>query len=266
MNYLLKEAIVNNVTISYYVKDNQAKSTILFIHGYNSSSDFVSGIFNLKQNFNIIAINLPGSYYLKKPKRNLSIDYFNEIVETFINKYIKRHHLILLGHSLGGGTVAPLSQIKKVKRVIYLSTIHPRMIESKSWKKLKKFYDNKTLSGGAKNDIEVKPELDEIFDKSTLFADITKKYLLNKNYVTKKLLLQYQKSLNKKPLFIIGEKDYVIETKHFIDFVTNDLKQKVIVLSNLNHSPIKESPQEFNNWLNKNINYRKRWFKKSIIK
>lgn len=132
MNYLLKKAIINDVIISYYIKDNNAKSTILFVHGYNSSSDFVCDIFNLKQNFNIIAINLPGSHYLEKPKRVLSIDYFNEIVENFINNYLKTRHLILLGHSLGGGTVAALSQNKKVKLVIYLATIHPRMIESKS--------------------------------------------------------------------------------------------------------------------------------------
>ena len=59
-----------------------------------SSSDFASDIFQLNQNFNIIALNLPGSHYLDLPKQTLSIDYFNQIVDYFINHHLKKYEQI----------------------------------------------------------------------------------------------------------------------------------------------------------------------------
>ncbi len=267
MNYQLQKITINNEQISYYLKDNNVKWTVLFIHGYMSSSDFASEIFKLNQNFNIIALNLPGSHYLDLPKQTLSIDYFNQIVDYFINHHLKTRYLILLGHSLGGGTAASLSQNKKVKRVIYLSSINPRMVESQSWKKLYDFYYPKKIDQQANETyIATKPELEEIFDKTTLYVNLTKKYLLNKEYVTKTLFSEYKNSLNKQPLFIIGDSDYVIETKAFVNFVTKDLQQQVLIIPNVNHSPLKEKPYFLNELLNQEIRYKKRFWPIKLIK
>lgn len=206
MKYLLKKILIKNEEISYYIKENKAKFTIVFIHGYNSSSDFAQPLFNLPQNFNIVVLNLPGSLLLKNPRHVLSIDLFISIVKEFITKHVKVSNLILLGHSLSGGVVAPLSQHPKVKQIIYLSTIHPRMNHSNSWKNLNTFYNQTHKNSFFHDYLKNNPELEEIFDQEKLFADLTKKYLLNLEYVEKELKTHYLKSLNKKNLIYYWSK------------------------------------------------------------
>lgn len=252
MEYLLKKLTVNNEQISYYVKENNAKWTVLFVHGYNSSSDFASELFHLKQNFNIIALNLPGSHYLEKPRQGLSVNYFYQIINTFIKHHLRIHHLILLGHSLGGAVVAPLSKNKKVKRVIYLSPIHPHIIKSKSWKKLHAFYFP------TNNNHKSNSEIESHLGKGGLYLDLIKNDLLNYDYITGTLNDEYKMNLRKKPLFIIGDNDHLIETKQFVEFVTKDLKQKIKIIPQTSHNPIQEKPYLFNDLLNREIRWKKR--------
>lgn len=274
----LKKIKILNSYISYYLKDNHAKWTALFIHGFNSSTDFAKQIYDLDNNYNVVAINLPGSKYITELDQELGIDYFADLIGIFIDKCLRSKKIVLIGHSLGGGIVARLNEHKRVKRVFYISTINPEMKNSRSWLTLydyfnpmgmKKSFKKMAIKTGsslyAKFSKKDHPIFEFIDDQGKFFP-IIKNYLLNLDYMNGVLLNQYEKSLEKKPLFIIGDDDKIVETKHFIKFVEQTLGQKVLILPETKHNPFDNNSETLNYLFNNEIPVSKRFFKRNLIK
>ncbi|WP_128008477.1 alpha/beta fold hydrolase [Mycoplasma sp. ATU-Cv-508] len=220
-----------------------------FCPRFNSSSDFAKPVFGLKTNYNIISVNLPGSRYLDHDEAELGIDFYVKLLEIFIKNNVKSRKIVLVGHSLGGGIVAALSKLSKVKRVVYVAAINPHMIYARNWTALydlffgqgiHKSLKNMLVKAGAKiykSLVDKNAVVKEICDQQGRFVPIIKNYLLNTEYMSEILKDQYRQSLRKTPLFIIGDQDRIVETSRFVNFVEQELGQKVVVLPELSTTP-----------------------------
>ncbi len=274
----LKKIKILNSTLSYYIKDNKAKWTAIFVHGFNSSTDFAKPIYELDNNYNIIALNLPGSKYLNELDQELGIDYFSDLIMIFIDKCLRSKKIVLIGHSLGGGIVAKISDHRRVKRVFYISTINPEMIKSKGWMALYDFFYPsgmkknlkkmaiKTGSSLYKTWTNKTSPIMEFIDEKGKFLPVIKNYLLNNIYMESVLRNDYEKSLVKNPLFIIGDSDKIVETLSFVKFVEKDLKQQVLVMQDTKHNPFDNNSVTLNYLFNNEIPLTRRFFKLKLIK
>lgn len=278
MQKKLKTINILNTPLSYYVKDNGAKWTAIFIHGFNSSTDFAKSIYELKNNYNIVALNLPGSKYLTTLDQELGIDYFSDLITIFINNCLRSKKVVLIGHSLGGGVVAKISDNPRVKRVFYISAINPEMITSRGWITLHNYFyplgmkhslKKIAIKTGSSLYTSLSKKTNPILafiDEQGKFLPIIKNYILNRDYMNVVLKNDYEKSLTKNPLFIIGDDDKIVETSSFVKFVEKDLKQKVLVLPNTKHNPFDNNSQTLNYLFNQEIPSGKRFWKRKLIK
>lgn len=278
MQHKLKTIKILNSTLSYYLKDNRAKWTVIFIHGFDSSSDFARPIYDLKNNYNIVSVNLPGSKYVSELDQELGIDYFSDLLEIFINKCLRSKKIVLVGHSLGGGVVAKISNNFHVKRVFYVSTINPEMIKSKGWIMLNDYFYPQgvgknfkrfAIKTGSSLYSSLTKKTSPIFafiDEKGKFLPVIKNYLLNRDYMCNVLKNDYQQSLVKNPLFIIGDDDKIVDTATFVKFVENSLYSKVLILPNTKHNPFDNNSETLNYLFNKEIPWKRRFFKRKLIK
>lgn len=99
-----KTVLVNGCRINYLASGQIGKRTILFIHGWKSSSAVWKHIFSseLNQNFNLVAVDLLGFGDSDKP---YYFDYTIESYAALLRQFILQSGLrpyAIIGHSLGG--------------------------------------------------------------------------------------------------------------------------------------------------------------------
>ncbi|CAM9121587.1 alpha/beta hydrolase [Mycoplasma marinum] len=245
---MYKNKKINGQNIRYFEKNNGSKWTIIFVHGFNSSSIFAKNLFTLKNEYNIIAIDM----IPEDSKKDIEYDELVKIVKYFIKKN-RNKKIILLGHSLAGGIVSKVGIHPRVKKVIFLSTITPSMIESKGYKFLKNHHQPKSkLALILSNKIEEKAKekyewVHKFLDRDSIWAKILNETVLDDTFMGK--LDRRYKVLKSKSYFIVGKDDSVISTKIFISYV-NSLKKEVKIIG-VRHNPIKTAPKEVNDYLNK---------------
>ena len=107
------KVIVNNLAIEY--EDEGSGPVLLFLHGWQDSLHTFDAISDdLKKNYRIIRLDLPGFGKSDLPKTVWSIsDYV-----SFVNDFIKKINLsvyALVGHSFGGRIILKGSGQRKIE-------------------------------------------------------------------------------------------------------------------------------------------------------
>lgn len=252
--------------IPVYVKDNKAKVTLLFIHGFHSSHEFIGRIKNLDNNYNIISFSMPGSNFVQ-PTEELSIALLTKVAKKVLNE-VKSSKVYILGHSLGGFIASELGKSKRIKKVIYLCPIHPNIVNTNLYKWLKTIVKpdskkelilSKVIMSGMNLAKHISdPSIRKFIDQDNPWFAISKNDLLNDGLIRETLRQNYLKTLNKS-LYICGTEDTVISTDHFVQFVEEELGEKVTMIE-AKHSPCLENVNDTNDVLNSIIPFKKRWF------
>ncbi len=253
---------IDGKNIKYFVKNNNSKWTIIFVHGFNSSSNFARYLFTLKNNYNIIAVDMVNVDRADE----VQFDEMIKIVSTLIKK-TKTRKVILLGHSLAGGVVSKVGLSPKVKKIVYMSTITPEIQKTKAFKLLKKHHETK-----GKISLLITNKMVEMtrgkygwahafLDRDSKWTGILKNTVLNEKFM-KRLDSRY-KLTKHKAKFVVSKDDNIISTRAFVKYA-NSLGKNVTYIGK-RHNPIKTAPEEFNQDLNKMTEGRKRIIKKRVI-
>ncbi len=253
---------INGKNVKYFVKNNNSKWTIIFVHGFNSSSNFARYLFTLKNNYNIIAVDMVNVDRADE----VQFDEMIKIVSTLLKK-TKTRKVILLGHSLAGGVVSKVGLSPKVKKIVYMSTITPEVQKTKAYKLLKKHHETK-----GKLSLMITNKMVEMtrgkygwahafLDRDSKWTGILRNTVLNEKFM-KRLDSRY-KLTKHKAKFVVSKDDNIISTRAFVKYA-NSLGKNVTYIGK-RHNPIKTAPEEFNQYLNKMTEGRKRIIKKRVI-
>ena len=118
MGNLIKNTIdVDNLSISYITNNKNGSKTLLFVHGWKTNKHNLAAIYNyLLNDFNIIAIDLPGFGESSIPSDNFDSKEYANVVFSFLKK-LNLEKIVYIGHSFGG------------KIGILLSTSYPNLVE-----------------------------------------------------------------------------------------------------------------------------------------
>lgn len=257
--------------IEYLEINNKKKNTLLMLHGMNSSYKFAKDLYPLVKDFNVISINFPLNEATAFSSKEISMDILVEITNEIINQI--KTKVYILGHSLAGGII---STIKNVKKVFYLCTINPSMFSSEEFNKYKKILlpnskgdkiKNVLYKGVISNVLAINDKKASYFMKLMLsnnsgYKNIVTNNLLNEEYIFIKLKDDYLKNKNKS-IYITGEKDLIVNSKRFISFIES-IDKRTIVVDNAGHNPIVDNPELIYSILKENIPNKKYWFKKNI--
>lgn len=119
----------NDRDIDLYIKDINAKKTMLFVHGFNSNHNFAEPIYEMNNNFNIISLDFPCE--------NVSFELFVNIVRDVLEKVVKGD-AIVVGHSLGAAITLALKEHPKIEKRILVSPLNPSITKSKRYDFLNK--------------------------------------------------------------------------------------------------------------------------------
>jgi esterase/lipase len=265
----LKEIKILDFNLSYYEENNKRKKTILFIHGFHSSVEFIKKIIPLSKNFNVIALNLPGSKFCDTNKE-ITLNIFNKIVKKFIREHIKTKKLIVLGHSLGGAIASSLYNEKKVKKIIFMAPLNPSMINDSKYNQLKNIVFPKNTFEIIKKKAITKFLLNKFdssfvnafIDENSNYSKIVKNNILSKKFMEITLYKNYLMcNKNKKTYYLIGKLDRIINPKLFKKFVNEELNKEVKFFGKSMHNIIKNQPNLFLRYLNEKFYSKKTIFK-----
>ncbi len=275
MDELLKEIKILGFKLKYYEENNNSKKTIFFIHGFNSSTDFMKNIIPYKKNFNVVALNLPGSKYCPS-KKMIDMSLYNQIISEFIKKHVKKKKLIVLGHSLGGAIASFLHDNKKVKEIFFVAPLNPSMVNDSKYKLLKKivFSENKNLNNFKKSSFAkiLADKLDKSFlsvflNENSVFNKILKDEILSEKFMLQTLDNNFILcNKNKKTHYLIGKLDKIINPKLFEKYVVKKLQKKVDIFHLSLHNIIKNQPKSFIEYLNEKFEPKKSLSRKLIKK
>ena len=256
--------------IKCFIKNNKSKTTILFIHGFGASDIFAKKLYTLNNKYNIVSMNL---YDETKPKQ-INFSKMIKSSKKILNK-IKSKNIILFGYSLGGGIISNIYKNNKyIKKIVWMSTIHPNIINDFTFSSLKKHHNetgNKLLqiitNKLEKEILKLDPSsskywIRKFIEKNSNWSQVLKDTIFNTQFL-KHLNEAY---VNTKDIstYIIGEKDVIINTKTFINFLKTINKTPNII--GIKHNPIKDDPKKINKLLNSLVETKKMFFKKRIFK
>ena len=132
--------VVDNLLINYEIIGSN-KKTILFIHGWGDDHNNLKQAFlNLKKNYRLIFIDLPGFGQSQVPGMDFDIDKYAKLISDFILK-LNISIEVIIAHSFGGSVaIKALSRnYLDVKKLILISSSGIRFNTTKK-NKLKKIY------------------------------------------------------------------------------------------------------------------------------
>ncbi len=259
---MYKNKRINKQKVRYYVKNNNSKWTVIFVHGFNSSLSFAENLFTLENNYNIIAFDLLDESSTK------DLEY--EQIMKITNKFIRRtraSRIILLGHSLAGGIVSKAALSSKVKKVIYMDTITPSMVDSKGYKFLKNHHQPKNkVALFLSNAIEGKVKdkyiwAYEFLNRESRWSKILNETVLDDAFMER--LDKLYKSNIDKSYFVVSKDDSIISTKAFLKYAES--LDKDVAIIGTRHNPIKTAPNKMNQYINALCPGKKRIFKRKVI-
>ncbi len=259
---MYKTKKINDKDIRYFVKNNNSKWTIIFVHGFNSSSKFAQHLFPLNNDYNIIAVDMVDM----NKANDVEFDEMIKIIST-LTKKTRTRKVILLGHSLAGGVVSKVGLNPKVKKIIYMSTITPEMQKTNAYKMLKKYHNTKKklpllITNKLLEMTKGKYEWARAFlDRDSKWTGILNNTVLDERFM-KRLDTRY-KLTKHKAMFVVSKDDNIISTKAFVRYA-NSLSKDVTYIGK-RHNPIKTDPQGFNEYLNNIVKDKKRIIKKGVI-
>ncbi|VDR41815.1 alpha/beta hydrolase [Mycoplasmopsis caviae] len=254
----------NGDIVPLYVEDNKSDVTFLFLHGLNSNWKYMQPLLEYQHNYNIVAVNFPGSKFFKEVKpEEITLEWWIEITKEILTR-IKTKNVIVVAHSMSGGVASTLADDPKVKKIIMMSTINPYMKESSSYSVLQSVIDPQSkwssfigkLFSKMAAKFKKTEKLIESFTRKGSWFNLLDKYVLNADYMIK-LDQQYKENCDKM-IFLVGEKDKIIGTKYFNDYAIS-LEVPFLIMG-MGHSPIKDEPRRIAKYFNSLEPCKKRHF------
>lgn len=115
------EIVINNLKINYVEeKNDNSNKNIILLHGWGVSINYFKDIIsNLKQKYNVYALDLPGFGKSEEPDSSYDVEKYCKIVLEFI-KQKKLENVTLIGHSFGGRIIIKMAVLGYVPEKIVL--------------------------------------------------------------------------------------------------------------------------------------------------
>ncbi len=257
---------INGITC--VTKNVQAKTTIVLVHGYNSSSETFANFFKETNNFNLLAINYPGNVK-SKSNGNFSIKEIANQIDQIVNKLNTK--VILMGHSFGGAVIAEMKNKFKIKGYAFVSSFTKSILDSALHKALlstAKFENKLSLLKpfvaltASRMNIEREWILDFLVPKEG-FKKVYKENIVQKTYIRNELH-ENIKNIKKTKYAFIGSKDKIIPVNAYKEYF-NEMNVETKVINGSGHNPFKTGSKEISNYLNEEIKFRKKILKIKIL-
>ncbi|MEA4115340.1 alpha/beta hydrolase [Mycoplasma sp. 744] len=257
-----------NMQIPIYFLDKKSNTTLVFLHGIKSSIDFIQNLDKLINNYNILAINLPGSHYYKTLNlENIDLNIWIKITNNILNK-LKSKNIIIFAHSMSGGVAMGINKFKNIKKIVMFNTIHPFLEKNININLSSKFLSSKNMFENLFIKEKYKNKMISQWNKEK--AQKIKYWIpmLNKTIFNSKYLDILEKQyINKKNLIvpIVSENDNVINSKNLLAYYKKiNLNANII---GVGHSLSSIYNNDLANLINKLVKAKKRWFwQKNIFK
>lgn len=118
------QLVINNQLINYFSFNEGKKPTVIFLHGWGSSSWVWRGLADkFSDDFCVFALDFPGFGKSSIPNKPFGVGDYAEIVKSFIEKKNLKE-VILIGHSFGGRIAIKLSALhpELVKKIILIDS------------------------------------------------------------------------------------------------------------------------------------------------
>jgi len=248
----------------HYRDEGIAEDTLplVMIHGLSSSlHTWDSLVVRLKDKKRIIRMDLPGFGLTgANPGRNYSIAFYNQFIDSFLNKlHVKK--CIIIGNSLGGN-IAWSQSILNVERVHSIVLINSAGYLRKNEKgnigfKLASIPILKNLITKTLPKLIVKKSLeDAYFDKTKITSELVDRHydlLLHEGNREAMIELIRQRkasssaSINRvscPTLIIWGGNDQMIDVENAYKFNRDIKNSQVHIISSSGHVPMEETPAE----------------------
>ncbi len=110
----------NDSTSINYIRNGKGKTTLLFIHGWGINKNYwEEQISHFSENYDVLAIDLPGFGHSTTLRSNWSIEEYSKDVIAFIEK-LNLKNVVLIGHSMSGDVVleTAIRNHKNIKGII----------------------------------------------------------------------------------------------------------------------------------------------------
>ncbi|MCT4469562.1 alpha/beta hydrolase [Mycoplasma sp. HS2188] len=121
-----KTVQIKEETISYLVDEKIGNIVVLFLHGFGDEAIRASTLFkNEDRMYSIIAPDMPGCGQSTNNHKNITMEYYCQIVEEFINTSLPEKRLYIVTHSLG--TITALYNAVKNPNIIQIFAVAPLM-------------------------------------------------------------------------------------------------------------------------------------------
>lgn len=235
---------------------NKSKGTILFIHGYATTSEYHDSFAEQLTDYDYYTFELPGHGFTElQNKEHLAPKVFATMIIDWMKNSMKFDQIYLVGHSMGGGISGMIAS--KVPEMIIKLVMTTPMNSSLSLKLLNVYkFASKTNKGTYKVKQFLYKDADSYFegvdDKQ---IDLETQYQLKhrENFVALRSsmtsldnhleLKKAEKNINVPALLILGEHDGIIDCsagkKLFSKFDNFTIK----VFHNSGHLPFIEEPE-----------------------
>jgi pimeloyl-ACP methyl ester carboxylesterase len=144
--YEVKYAELSDDVKLAYVDEGQGKETIIFVHGLGTYlRAWEKNIEDLKSDYRVIAVDLPGYGKSSKNPHEGSMTYYASIIVDLMDK-LKIESAVLSGHSMGG-QISMVTALQYPDRVKKLVLVAPAGFERFSEGQKDWFRDVMTLTG-----------------------------------------------------------------------------------------------------------------------
>ena len=131
MVYVMK---IKNINLNYVRYGNNDKDTIVLLHGWGQNIEMMKPIGdNLKNDFDIVIIDLPGHGISDEPDYVWSLYDFADAVHELLVE-LKINNPIMIGHSFGGKISLIYASKYKTKKLVLFGSPYKPEIEKISFK------------------------------------------------------------------------------------------------------------------------------------
>ncbi len=133
---LIKNVVnINGLDISYVTNNKNDSKTLLFVHGWKTDKYNLAAIYNhLLNDFNIIAIDLPGFGESSMPGSDFGSPEYADVVASFLKK-LDIKEIVYVGHSFGGkvGILLSCFYPDLVKKLVLIDSAGLRAKRGLDW-------------------------------------------------------------------------------------------------------------------------------------
>ena len=251
---------VGDMNLSYISEGSG--ETVLFIHGLSGcKEEWEYSIPFFSENFNAIAIDLPGSGNSDKPDTNYTMDFYADAIKGFLEE-MGIEKAVILGNSMGGliSQSFTLKYPEKVKKLVLVDSagINPSGSKSPISLNMDAFQKQKGFSPAIikmmKKMLFYKPseETDKLIKRA--ISDMEREdypaafnaILSSAENVIKADLSEKIGSINTPTLIVWGENDKLMGPKVAMKFNEKVACSELVIIDKCGHVPMLEKPVEFN--------------------